>query len=56
MIAGGRDAPSVEASRVLAEATPGARLDVVPDAGHVVNLSSPKEFNALLLGFLARLE
>ncbi|MDH3685279.1 MAG: alpha/beta fold hydrolase [Myxococcales bacterium] len=56
LIAGGRDAPSVDASQVLAELVSGARLDVVPDAGHVVNLVGPKAFNALLLGFLARLE
>ena len=53
LVAGQRDAPSVAASQALAAALPRARLVVVPDAGHVVNLERPAAFNAALLGFLA---
>jgi len=53
VVVGARDRGSLEPSRRLAEALPDARLVVVPDAGHVVNLQAPKEFNAALLEFLA---
>ncbi len=52
VIAGANDAPSVAASRALAAALPRARLVIVPDAGHVVNLAQPAAFDAALLGFL----
>jgi pimeloyl-ACP methyl ester carboxylesterase len=52
VIAGERDAPSLEASRRLAAALPRARLVIVPDAGHVVNLQQPAAFGAALLAFL----
>lgn len=44
--------PIAEA-REVAAAIPGARLEVVPDAGHLVNVEQPAAFNALLRGFLA---
>jgi pimeloyl-ACP methyl ester carboxylesterase len=53
VIVGDRDRGSLEPSRRLAEALPDARLVVAADAGHVVNLQAPKEFNAALLQFLA---
>ena len=34
---------------------PGARLVVVPDAGHISNLENPAEFNRALADFLDRL-
>lgn len=52
VIAGANDAPSVAASRALAAALPRARLVIVPNAGHVVNLAQPAAFDAALLGFL----
>jgi pimeloyl-ACP methyl ester carboxylesterase len=55
VVAGARDAGSLEPSRALAEAIPGARLEVVPDAGHVVNLAQPAAFDALVTEFLAAL-
>jgi 2-succinyl-6-hydroxy-2,4-cyclohexadiene-1-carboxylate synthase len=55
VVAGARDAGSLEPSRALAAAIPDAELAVVPDAGHVVNLARPAETNALLLRFLAGL-
>lgn len=45
----------VEESRKIAEAIPGARLDVIPGAGHLSNLEQPERFNAVLGAFLASL-
>lgn len=52
LVAGERDAASVAACRTLAEALPRARLEIVPDAGHVVNLAAPEAFHAVLRPFL----
>lgn len=44
------------APRALAEeiagGIPGAALTMIPDAGHVANADNPREFNAILSGFL----
>lgn len=42
----------VSEAQALVDAIPGARLAVVPDAGHLVNIEQPEAFNALLLDFL----
>jgi 3-oxoadipate enol-lactonase len=55
VIAGARDRMSLAPSRALAAALPAATLVEVPDAGHVVNLQKPAEFNAALVDFLERL-
>jgi pimeloyl-ACP methyl ester carboxylesterase len=47
----GARAPSERLARIL----PGARLVVVPGAGHVVNLQAPQAFNAALVEFLGSL-
>ena len=52
VIVGERDPGSLGSSRVLANALSGARLEVVPGAGHVVNLADPVAFNARLRAFL----
>jgi 3-oxoadipate enol-lactonase len=39
-------------SRILATRIPGARLSVVPGAGHLSNIEKPNEFTAIALGFL----
>lgn len=39
-------------SELIARSIPGARLVVVPGAGHALCLEQPELFNALLLGFL----
>jgi pimeloyl-ACP methyl ester carboxylesterase len=52
VIVGANDRLSLEPSRTVARAVPGARLVVVPDAGHVVNLEAPAPFNAALTAFL----
>ncbi|HZP42857.1 MAG TPA: alpha/beta fold hydrolase [Candidatus Binatia bacterium] len=52
VVVGAEDRLSLAASRALGAALPGARLEVVPDAGHVVNLAQPAAFNAALVRFL----
>lgn len=41
-----------EQAREMAGAAPGARLQVIPRAGHLSNLESPEEFNRSLAAFL----
>lgn len=53
LLAGEHDAPSRAASCELAVILPAARLEIVPDAGHVANLQQPAAFNARLEPFLA---
>jgi 3-oxoadipate enol-lactonase len=45
----------VEESRKMASAIPGAKLVIIPGAGHLANLEQPDAFNAALNGFLAAL-
>lgn len=42
-----------EAAQILAARIPGARLVRVPGGGHLLNLTSPKEFQAAVSGFLS---
>lgn len=39
-------------SVAMANAIPGARLEIIPNAGHLSNLERPEAFNRALLGFL----
>lgn len=39
--------------RAMADATPGARFAVVPDAGHLANMNAPAAFNHAVAEFLA---
>lgn len=55
IVAGARDEGSLAAGRALAAALPDAERLEIPGAGHVVNLAAPADFDAALLGFLARL-
>ena len=41
----------VEMARAMASAVPGARLEMVPNAGHLPPLEAPAAVNALLAGF-----
>lgn len=52
VVVGGRDRLSLDASRGIAAAIPGAELVEIPDAGHLVNLARPAEFNAAVAAFL----
>jgi pimeloyl-ACP methyl ester carboxylesterase len=38
----------------MANEIPGAVLTVIDDAGHLVNIEKPAEFNAAVLAFLDR--
>jgi 2-succinyl-6-hydroxy-2,4-cyclohexadiene-1-carboxylate synthase len=51
-IAGALDPKYVALGRRLASAIPGARLEIVADAGHNVHLERPAAFAELVIGFL----
>ncbi|MCX7169086.1 MAG: alpha/beta fold hydrolase, partial [Proteobacteria bacterium] len=40
-------------AREIAQAIPGARLEIIPDAAHLANIEQAEIFNQLLLAFLA---
>ena len=42
----------VAAARQIVEAIKGARLEIVPEAGHLVNIEQPDRFNRILRDFL----
>jgi 2-succinyl-6-hydroxy-2,4-cyclohexadiene-1-carboxylate synthase len=52
VIVGDRDEPFLTPSRYMVEKIPGARLEVIADAGHAANLDQPERFNRALLAFL----
>jgi 3-oxoadipate enol-lactonase len=57
VIGGGRDAAApVDALSALAAALIDARLEIVPDAGHIVNLDQPAAFEQHLAAFLDHIE
>lgn len=57
IVVGDRDTVTpLEASRRMHAAIPGSRMVVIPDAGHVSNLSNVAAFNAALTDFLQGLE
>ena len=43
-----------EIARDMARRIPGARLAVIPDAGHLSNLEQPERFNDVVLSFLEK--
>ena len=53
VLIGDRDVSQKEHADALAARVPGARLVVVPGGTHIVNLSSPKEFEAAVSTFLS---
>lgn len=56
VVAGEEDAfIPVSEARALAQKIPGARLEVIPQAGHLVNLEQPARFQEILATFLHRL-
>jgi pimeloyl-ACP methyl ester carboxylesterase len=52
VIVGENDAACVPGSRRLADLLPNARLEVVPDAGHIPQRDQPDRFEALVRDFL----
>jgi 3-oxoadipate enol-lactonase len=45
----------LQEAREMSSAIPGARLEVIPSAGHLLNLEQPEAFNAHLTDFLIHL-
>lgn len=52
LIAGARDGAMPETMAAMRRQIAGARLTVIPDAGHIPNVEQPDAFNAVLAGFL----
>lgn len=52
VIVGDKDTPFLAACEYMAKKIPGARLEVIRDAGHSSNLDQPEAFNRVLGGFL----
>jgi 3-oxoadipate enol-lactonase len=53
VITGELDGPTPPADgKLMAEKIPGARLEIIPRAGHLSNLEQPEAFNAALRDFL----
>jgi pimeloyl-ACP methyl ester carboxylesterase len=52
VIVGDKDQPFLAPCEYMAKKIPGARLEVIPDAGHASNLDQPDVFNRVLLSFL----
>ena len=55
ILVGDQDSDSLAPSRRLFELLPKAELTVIEDAGHVVNLAKPAEYNARVQAFLSSL-
>ena len=56
VITGELDGPTPPADgKLMAEAIPGARLEIIPQAGHLSNLENPDAFNQTLRSFLNQL-
>ena|SRR5262245_24300227 len=52
IILGDRDTPFIAPCEYMAKKIPGARLEVIKDAGHSSNLDQPEAFNRVLRDFL----
>jgi pimeloyl-ACP methyl ester carboxylesterase len=55
IIVGDQDQPFLAPCEYMAKKIPGARLEVIPGAGHASNLDQPAAFNRVLLDFLQSL-
>lgn len=55
VVVGDRDEPFLAPCRYIAGKIPGARLEVIADAGHSSNLDQPAAFNRVLADFLSGL-
>ncbi|MCC7365008.1 MAG: alpha/beta fold hydrolase [Dehalococcoidia bacterium] len=52
VLVGANDTPFINASQYMAAKIPGAKLAVIPGAGHAANIDQPAAFNAAVLEFL----
>lgn len=55
IVLGDKDTPFIAPCEYMAKKIPGARLEVIKDAGHSSNLDQPEPFNRVLLDFLGSL-
>jgi pimeloyl-ACP methyl ester carboxylesterase len=55
IVVGDQDQPFVAPSEYMAKKISGARLEVIPGAGHSSNLDQPETFNRVLREFLTSL-
>jgi pimeloyl-ACP methyl ester carboxylesterase len=55
VIVGDRDTPFIAPCEYMAKKIPGARLEVIADAGHSSNLDQPEAFNRVVRAFLQSL-
>ena len=55
IILGDRDTAFVAPCEYMAKKIPGARLEIIKDAGHSSNLDQPEAFNRVLLDFVGSL-
>jgi pimeloyl-ACP methyl ester carboxylesterase len=55
LLVGDQDAGWLDATRKLASLVPGAELEILADAGHMVHLEQPEPCAATIAAFLARL-
>jgi len=53
IIVGENDTPYIPGSQYMAAKIPGARLVMIPGAGHAANIDQPAAFNKAVLDFLA---
>lgn len=56
VVLGGDDQGCAKPSQFLAETLPGARLEILPNTGHGVNLEEPQRVNRLVEDFVAEVE
>lgn len=56
VVLGGDDQGCAKPSQFLAETLPGARLEILPNTGHGVNLEEPQRVNRLVEDFIAEVE
>ncbi len=53
VVVGGADKLTTpEMAQGLVDKIPGAKLTVIPDAGHLVNIEKPREFNDVVISFI----
>ena len=58
LVLAGSEDPSTPpaAARLIGEPSPGARVEIIPDASHMVKLEAPGTVNGSLEAFISSLE
>jgi pimeloyl-ACP methyl ester carboxylesterase len=56
IVAGADDTPFLPATEYMAQKIPDARKEIIPAAGHAVNIDQPEAFNEVVLSFLNGLD